>query len=163
MELTDKRVLLTGASSGIGRALAKELARSGARLVVAARRVELLQELADELATAGLPSPVTLRADLAVRGEATRLAAAGEAELGGVDILINNAGGGVGGSTWMVADDDKARQTLEVNYWSPLALIAALVPAMRERGSGAVVNVSSIAQVTNLWHMGHYCSSKAAM
>src|SRR5438270_13980919 len=99
MELTDKRVLLTGASSGIGRALAKELARSGARLVVAARRVELLQELADELASGGLPSPVTLRADLAVRGEATRLAAAAEAELGGVDILINNAGGGVGGST----------------------------------------------------------------
>jgi short-subunit dehydrogenase len=102
-------------------------------------------------------------ADLAERGAASGLAAEAHSALGGVDVLINNAGGGVGGSTWRVGDREEAREAFEINLWSPLALIAALVPAMRERGSGAVVNVTSMAQAMPLWGMGHYSASKAAL
>lgn len=163
MLLADQRILLTGASSGIGRAMAIELAASGARLAIVARRQTLLEELAAEIAEAGHERPDVLVADLAERDAATNLAAQARERLGSIDILINNAGGATGGLQWVVGDHDKARHALELNYWTPLALIEALVPAMRERAHGAVVNVTSGVQVMPLWFMGHYCASKAAL
>jgi uncharacterized protein len=158
-----RRILLTGASSGIGRALARELAARGAALAVAARREGLLEELAGEIEREGGSRPVVLASDLSKRGAAAELAQRATAELGGVDALVNNAGGGVGGTQWAVGDHDAAREAFEVNFWSPVALAAALVPPMRERRSGAVVNVTSMAQVTTMWAMGHYMASKAAL
>src|SRR2546428_3667452 len=155
MELSGQRTLLTGASSGIGRAVAIELAARGSRLAIVARRQALLEELAEEIARAGHERPQVLVADLSERGAATEVAAQAIERLGGVDILINNAGGAAGGLQWVVGDHDKARGALEVNYWTPLALIKALVPAMRERDHGAVVNVTSGVQVMPLWFMGH--------
>jgi uncharacterized protein len=163
MMLSGQRVLVTGASSGIGRALAHELARRGAILAIAARRVELLEELGEEIVAAGAGRPVVIAADLCERGNAARLAATAAERLGSIDVLVNNAGGGVGGSQWAVGDADAAREAFEVNFWSPLALVQAVVPAMRERGSGAVVNVTSVGQVMPLWAMGHYAASKAAL
>src|SRR5207244_4240475 len=92
-------------------------------------------------------------------------ALANEAEetLGGIDILVNNAGGGVGGRIAAVADRDEAREAFETNYWSPLALINALLPAMAERGWGAVVNVTSMAQVSTWPGFGGYAATKAAL
>src|SRR3954469_15837829 len=162
-KVKDAPVLLTGASSGIGRELALVLAARGARLAVSARRRELLESLADEVAARGGVRPVVVDADLAQRGAAAWLAGEAVAALGRVDVLINNAGGGVGGSQWAVGDDDAARDAFEVNYWSPLALIGALVPAMRERRSGAVVNVTSIAQVNTWPAFGAYAATKAAL
>jgi short-subunit dehydrogenase len=161
--ITGKRILLTGASSGIGRALALEMAGRGAELAVAARREVLLGELGAEIEREGGRRPAVLVADLSKRGAATELAERATAELGSVDVVVNNAGGGVGGSQWAVGDHDAAREAFEVNFWSPVALTAALVPAMRERGSGAVVNVTSMAQVTTMWAMGHYLATKAAL
>jgi uncharacterized protein len=161
--LDGKRILVTGASSGIGRALARELAARGASLAVSGRRESLLHELAEEIAAGGGGRAAVLPADLSRRGEAARLAELATRELGEVEILVNNAGGGVGGSQWAVGDRDEAREAFEVNFWSPVALTAALVPAMRERGAGAVVNVTSMAQVTTLWAMGHYLATKAAL
>jgi short-subunit dehydrogenase len=158
-----RRILLTGASSGIGRVLARELAARGAALAVAARREGLLEELAGEIEREGGSRPVVLASDLSKRGAAPELAQRATAELGGVDALVNNAGGGVGGTQWAVGDHDAAREAFEVNFWSPVALTAALVPPMRERRSGAVVNVTSMAQVTTMWAMGHYLASKAAL
>lgn len=156
-------ILLTGASSGIGRAMAVELARCGARLAVVARRGELLESLADELAATGCPRPHVIVADLALRGAARDVAERARTALGDVDILVNNAGGGVGGAQYAVGDGDAGREAFEVNYWSPLALIAEIVPAMRARRRGAVVNVTSMAQVAAWPGFGAYASTKAAL
>src|SRR4051812_23607736 len=161
--LTDRNVLLTGASTGIGRELARALADRGARLVVTARSEERLRSLADEIAAGGRPRPHVVVADLARRGAAAELADQALAALGTVDVLINNAGGGVGGAQWTVGDDDAAREAFEVNHWSPLALTRALVPAMRARGDGAVVNVTSMAQINTWLGFGAYAATKAAL
>lgn len=149
MELDGKRVLLTGASSGIGWALAKALSAAGARLVLVARREERLRQLDSEL---------VIPADLSVPGQAERVAR----EAGAVDVLINNAGSGVGGSTWAVADKAEARRMFEVDFWTPLALIGALTPGIRERG-GAIVNVTSIRQVMAWPSFGHSAAAQAAL
>jgi uncharacterized protein len=161
--LEGSRVLLTGASSGIGRALARLLAGRGARLAVAARRGELLDGLADEIEATGGPRPAAIVADLSQRGAAADVAQRAQLELEGVDVLVNNAGGGVGGTQWRVGDGHEGRELLELNLWSPIALTTALVPTMRQRGHGAVVNVTSMSQVMPLWAMGHYSASKAAL
>jgi uncharacterized protein len=161
--LSGKRALVTGASSGIGRALALALAKSGVELAISARRAQALTALADEIAAAGGKRPVVLTADLSLRGEAAELGQRAIAALGQVDILVNNAGVGVGGSQVNVADGDEARTLFETNYWSALALTTALVPGMRERGSGTIVNVSSIGSITPMPLAGHYSSSKAAL
>jgi uncharacterized protein len=154
--------LVTGASSGIGRATALRLARRGARLAIAARRRELLESLADEVAAEGLARPAVLVADLAQRDAAHALAQAAVERLGDVDILVNNAGGGVGGAMHAVGDGDAGREAFEINYWSPLALLQEFVPPMRRRGHGAVVNVTSMAQVTAWPGFGAYAATKAA-
>ncbi len=163
MQLYGKTALVTGASSGIGRALAKALAKQGVVLAVSARRKEALDRLADEIEKAGGKRPVVLTADLSKRGEARQLGALAVAALGRVDLLVNNAGVGIGGAQHVVGDDDMARELFETNYWSALALSAALVPAMRERRFGAVVNVASIGAFAPMPLGGHYCSSKAAL
>ena len=162
-DVAGKRILLTGASSGIGRALALELAPRAARLALVARREDRLESVADEVVARGGARPLVLVGDLARQGEAAALAERVLAELGVVDVLVNNAGGGVGGTQWRVSDSDEAREAFEVNFWSPVALTATLVPRMRERGDGAVVNVTSAAQVMPVWQMGHYAASKAAL
>lgn len=163
MQLSGKRALVTGASSGIGRAIAVALAKEGVRLAIAARRVAALTSLADEIEKSGGVRPVVLAADLSKRGEAEDLARRATAALGGVDLLVNNAGLGIGGTQVVIGDGDLARELFETNYWTPLALTRALVPAMRARGDGAVVNVSSVASLTPFPLTGHYASSKAAL
>jgi short-subunit dehydrogenase len=163
VQIAGSHVLLTGASSGIGRELAKELAARGAVLAISARRRRLLESLAKEIGDGGLPTPAVVEADLSQRGAASALAATAEEALGRIDVLINNAGGGVGGMISAVADRDEAREAFEINYWSPLALINALLPAMVERGGGAVVNVTSMAQVTTWPGFGGYAATKGAL
>src|SRR3954454_3509052 len=158
-EMEGKTVLLTGASGAIGSEVARRLAARGARLVLSARRAELLEQLADEVATAGAPRPLVAPADLARRGAAVELAAAA----GDGDVLINNAGASMQGLSWIVGDRDEARTVLETNLWSPLALIAALTPAMVRRGEGAIVNVGSLARVSPFPHLGVYAASRAAL
>jgi len=162
-ELTGSRALITGASSGIGRELAKELAARGALLAISARRRPLLESLAEEISAGGSTAPAVFEADLSRKGEAQALAVQATEELGRIDLLVNNAGGGVGGRISTVGDRDEAREAFETNYWSPLALIKALVPAMEERGRGAVVNVTSMAQVSTWPGFGAYAATKAAL
>jgi short-subunit dehydrogenase len=163
IQISGSRVLLTGASSGIGRELAKLLAARGAALAISARRRSLLESLAAEIAATGQEPPVVIEADLSRRGAARALAAEAEQALGGVDVLVNNAGGGVGGTIAAIGDRDEGREAFEINYWSPLALVNALAPAMTERRSGAVVNVTSMAQVTSWIGFGGYAATKAAL
>lgn len=161
-DLQGKNVLVTGASSGIGWQLAKVLAGEHARVAILARRRDRLEQLATELEVDGHEPPLILCADLGIRGAAAAAAAELLHARGPVDILINNAGGGVGGSTWAVADRDEARENFEVDFWSPLALIGALVPGMRKRGQGTVVNVTSIRQVFAWPSFGQNTAAQAA-
>jgi len=155
--LSGRRVLLTGASSGIGLEAARRLAAGGARLALVARRADRLNELAGEIDAVAIP------ADLSERGAAADVAARAEGALGGVDVLVNNAGGSLHGLTWVAGDRDEARTVFETNLWSPLALVAALAPQMVERGEGVIVNTGSLARVSPFPHLGHYAASRGAL
>lgn len=164
MDLAGKRVIVTGASSGIGRELAKQLAGQDAKLVLAARRQDLLQELAGEIAADGHPQPLVMQSDLSQPGAAAQLGADALRALGGtVDVVVNNAGTNLTGAQSLIADAAEARSVFEVNLWSPLALTAAVLPAMHAAGTGTVVNVTSTVQAVPLPLLGYYAASKAAL
>lgn len=163
VNLAGARALITGASSGIGRATAMALARQGTRMVLVARREPTLQALADTIASQGGERPVVLAADLSQRGSAAALAAQAEQPWGGIDILINNAGISLIGAQHVVGDEDLARLLFETNYWSPLALIKALTPDMQQRGQGCLVNVTSTLQAVPVPLLGYYSASKVAL
>jgi short-subunit dehydrogenase len=161
VELRGSKALVTGASSGIGRSIARELARRGSHVAIVARRRDLLDELATEIATAGDPTPLVVAADLSERGAAKRVAEQVMEALGQVDVLVNNAGLGLGARQDVVGDDDAARMVFEVNVWSPVALTRELAPGMKRTG-GAIVNVTSTSQVMTWPFMGYYSATKAA-
>jgi uncharacterized protein len=163
MDLRGKNVLITGASSGIGYATARALAAQGAIVAVSGRRVARLDELADIIASHGHVRPVVLAADLSRPGAAESLAARAVEALGTIDVVINNAAVEGVGSYADAGDDEESRELFEINYWSPFVLNRAVLPAMRARGFGALVSVSSLGAVTPVSGTGHYASSKAAL
>jgi short-subunit dehydrogenase len=128
-----------------------------------ARRGERLGELAREIAAGGNPAPVPLAADLGRRGAAAEVAAQAEDRLGGIDVLVNNAGASIQGLSWVAGDRDEARAVFETNVWSPLALTAAIAPTMVERGDGVIVNTGSMVQVAPIPHLGHYAATRGAL
>ncbi|GAA3390498.1 SDR family NAD(P)-dependent oxidoreductase [Cryptosporangium minutisporangium] len=163
LDLRGQRVVLTGASSGIGRVLAKQLAATGARIALVARRTDLLEELAKEVTADGHPKPLVLTADLSRAGVAVEVAHRAMDELGGVDILVNNAGASLTGALSRHSDSEAARAIFGTNLWSPLALGAAVIPSMRSQRHGTIVNVTSTIQSVPLPLLGYYASSKAAL
>jgi len=164
VDLHGKRIVLTGASSGIGRALAIALADKGAILVLAARRRELLDGVASEIEAAGHQRPIVVDTDLSTAGAAASLGMfALNALDGAVDVVINNAGANVTGPQSLIGDSALARTLFEVNVWSPLALTATLLPSMMAAGSGVIVNVTSTVQAVPLPLLGYYGASKAAL
>jgi short-subunit dehydrogenase len=154
------RILLTGASSGIGRELAGLLAASGARLALVARCEERLREVADELPGGG---HVVLPADLSRPGTAAELGERVAGLLGGIDVLINNAGVSAFGSPAVLGDDHQVRAAFETNFWSPLALARSVLPAMLRENRGTIVTVTSTVQAVPLPLLGYYSAAKAAL
>ncbi len=153
----DKIVLVTGASSGIGRALACRFAREGARLVLVARREDRLRRLAAELNKTGSTAGATvIVADLAETGACERVAA----EVGDVDVLINNAGLGTYGR-FAEQDFDEMRRMMELNMTALARLTHLLIPGMIERRSGWVLNVASMAAFQPMPYMSAYAASKS--
>ncbi|HEY1521839.1 MAG TPA: SDR family NAD(P)-dependent oxidoreductase [Solirubrobacteraceae bacterium] len=128
------RVLLTGASGGIGQAIARALAARGASLVLTGRRADALASLADEV------SGQALACDLSVRDQVSRLVA----EVGDVEILVANAAHPASGVLTEL-DQERIDHMLEVNLRAPIALARALAPAMASRGRGHLVFISSLA------------------
>jgi len=161
MEWQDKVVMITGASSGIGRALAIDLGKRGARLGLLARRKDLLDELVGELGTHGAKSlalPASVEDAAAVGAAAERL----RAEFGSIDVLIANAGiGGTGDPAELKARD--FAEVIEVNTIGAANCVAAVVPDMVARGSGHLVAISSLAAYRGLPKSAAYCASKAAV
>ncbi len=151
--------LVTGASSGIGADLARELARHGYNVVLTARRIEAMRVLADELKLLGAESTI-IAADLSKPGAAASLA--GEIESRGLllDVLINNAGLGAGGP-FHESDPARVAEMLYVNIVALTELTRALLPAMVARGRGRVMFVASTAAFQPGPSMAVYCASKA--
>ena len=140
VDLRGKRILLTGASSGIGEAAAEKFARRGATVVVAARRQELLDALVER-------SSGDVRAhacDLSDLDAVDELVAKVEEDLGGIDILINNAGRSIRRPLAESLERwHDVERTMVLNYYSPLRLIRGLAPGMRQRRDGHIINVST--------------------
>lgn len=163
VNLTDARILVTGASSGLGRELAVVLAGRGARLAVVARREAALHDLADELRGRGLRAPLVFAADLAQAGVPARVGAAALGALGGVDVLINNAGIHFVDALARAADGPPAREVFEVHLWAPLALTSAVLPSMLSQGRGTIVNVTAGMANLPAPFAGYYAASKSAL
>lgn len=157
MQLRGKNVVITGASSGIGRATALEMARRGADVVLAARRAERLEEVAAECRARGVRA-VAVPADVTKPEDCRRLIdAAGE-----IDVLVNNAGFAVLGP---IAGLPLAelREMMDTNYFGAVHCTQAALPGMLARGSGTIVNVGSITGLMGFARMGGYCATKFAL
>lgn len=168
VDLKGKRVLLTGASSGIGEAAAEKLARRGATVAVVARRQDLLDAVVARIAETGGPAGPRARAyacDLSDLDAVDELVATVEADLGGIDILVNNAGRSIRRPLEESLDRwHDVERTMTLNYYGPLRLIRGLAPGMLERRDGHIINVSTWGVKTESPPLfGVYNASKAAL
>lgn len=153
MELEGKVVLVTGASSGIGAALARRLVAGGCEVVAAARRRELLEALG---------AAACVRVDLSDPADALRLAEEVLDRFGRVDVLVNNAGVRIDAPAAQ-AGLEGLDQSFQVNALSPMVLAGRLVPGMVKRGEGVVANVLAPQVSPGRRGMGAYAASKAAL
>lgn len=156
MELQGKRVLVTGASRGIGRSIATAMAAAGAEVALVARDASALEELAGQLGGTAHP------ADLLDREQRDGLIARVEVEAGPVDVLVNNAGLHHGATLWDTTADSVAAQ-VDLNLLTPLELCRQAVPRMLERGRGHLVNIASLAAVASTPGMVAYAATKAGI
>ena len=162
--LRGKRVLITGASSGIGEAGAEAFAAKGAEVIIVARRADLLEDVAVRISgNGGLAT--ALPCDLSDLDAVDALADTVERRFGGVDILVNNAGRSI---RRPLADSldrwHDVERTMGLNYFSPLRLIRGLAPGMIERGDGHIINVATwgvLSEASPLFSV--YNASKAAL
>lgn len=155
---TDKTVMITGASSGIGKGLALEIAARGARLGLLARRQELLDELVGAVKGRAIAVAADVRDAQAMKTAADRV----REELGPIDILIANAGIGTSSHISQL-DPDHVANVIGINVLGAANSVAAVVPQMVERGQGQLVAISSLAAYRGLAKSAAYCASKAAL
>jgi uncharacterized protein len=156
MELCGKRVLITGASRGIGESLAHAFAEAGATVALVARTQDSIRALAAKLGGTAHP------ADLSDPTQIATLIRHVEDEAGPIDVLVNNAGV-ENPCGFTDAPDDDLRTVTEVNYLAPAALCRQVIPRMLRRGGGHIVNVSSMAGCSVLPGLVTYSASKAAL
>jgi short-subunit dehydrogenase len=156
----DAGALVTGASSGIGAAVAVALARDGARLCLTARRRDRLEEVAAACREAGSPSVALHDDDLADREAPARVFAAATKALGAVDVLVNDAGFAVPGLSEK-ADPDRVARMIDVNVGAHVALTRLALPGMLDRGRGWILTVSSMAGILPAPYQASYAGSKA--
>jgi len=141
LQLTNKTALVTGASQGIGRAIAKELAAEGVQTCIVARRKNLLDELAGEIVAAGGKEPKIVVIDVMEADASIRLAQTAEKALGKIDILINSAGGSK--SAIHVDTPDSAwEESMTLNFVRVRQLTHAVLPGMMQRQWGRIINIS---------------------
>lgn len=161
MTTARKVVVVTGASSGIGRESALQFARRGYDLAVAARRLPQLESLAEECRAAGARC-LPIATDVTRRDDCERLIATAERELGAIEILVNNAGFAIFDAIENAKPDD-LESMMQTNYFGAVWCTQAVLPRMLARGRGTIVMVSSIAGIMGYARMGGYCATKFAM
>src|SRR6185369_15829919 len=157
--MSSKKVwFITGSSTGFGRELAEELLEQRFRVVATARKPESLNELTEKY-------PETLRAvklDVTNREEVRAAIAGAISEFGRIDVLVNNAGYGSIGALEEF-EDEQIRRQFETNFFGPIDIIRAALPALREQKSGHIINFSSVGGFVSFPSAGLYCASKFAL
>jgi len=159
--LENKRVLVTGSTSGIGEGIAKRFAAEGATVIVNGRRAEQAERVAAEIRKAGGKTIVAI-GDLSDDDATARVVEIARAELGGIDALVNNAAGGEHQND-MTTPPAKWAEAYNINVLSMVRLIQRLLPLMQEQRWGRIINISSAAAVKPAPGMGAYSATKAAI
>jgi NAD(P)-dependent dehydrogenase (short-subunit alcohol dehydrogenase family) len=160
--LRDKVAVITGGSVGIGLAVAKGLAAEGAHVAIAARNVERLDAALLEITSVSRVRVVAVSCNVATLEGVAEVVRVAEKEFGGADILINNAGTG-SNETIMDADDEKWQSYWDLHVMAAVRLARGLVPSMRRRGGGVILNNASICAAQPLWYEPIYNVTKAAL
>ncbi len=158
-DLQGKVVLITGASSGIGRATAIEFHRAGSRVVIAARSKDKLDTLADEL---GGDRVLPLKMDATSEADRQSVLAMTREAFGSIDVLVNNAGWASFGTVQRIPMGN-VEQMIALNLVAPIALARDVIPEMLERGSGQIINISSVVGFQAIPRMTAYSATKAAL
>ncbi len=159
----EKTIFITGASSGIGRALAFELGKRGYKLALTARRADVLSEIKDEINRSHSPPAIAIRKLDVTDGDAVFSVFSEMArELGGIDIVLANAGVGLGERVGR-GDFEKAKQTIDVNLTGAIATLDAAAQYFLEKGEGHMVGISSVAAFRGMPKSAAYCASKAGL
>jgi NAD(P)-dependent dehydrogenase (short-subunit alcohol dehydrogenase family) len=159
--LTGKVAIVTGASKGIGKAIAEEFAREGAHVSICARGQEDLEQAAQALRQHGV-TVVAIAADVAKAEEAPRVINATLQALGRIDILVNNAG-----TAWiehtLTTTDEQWRECMEIDLYSAVRFTRGVAPHMRKQGGGRIINISTVGAHTPPQFVPDYNSAKAAL
>jgi 3-oxoacyl-[acyl-carrier protein] reductase len=148
LQLTGKRCLVTGASRGLGRSTAVMLAAEGSTIAVVARRAELLEELSEEIVNAGGIAPVMIVADVTADGAADKIINAANKGLGGVDVLINSAGGSR--PTSWDASESEWDEGMGLNFTALRRLSTAAIPGMQKNNWGRVINITGTVEPSGM-------------
>lgn len=161
-KLSGTIAVITGATSGIGRETAREFSKAGAKIVVAGRRKERLQELVNEIEAAGRDA-LALQTDVADQSQVEKLIETSVERFGRVDVLVNNAGVAIA-SRFLEMPLEDFRRLMDVNFWGAVYACRAAVPHMRkQQGGGVILNVSSIFGKRGMPFETAYCASKFAL
>jgi len=152
------RWLITGCSTGFGREIARAALEAGHSVVVTARRAAAVQDFADEFGERALP----IALDVTDGGQVAAAVTTAEKAFGGVDVLVNNAGHGYL-SAVEEGEDAEVRKLFDVNYFGAVDMIKAVLPAMRTRGSGHIINISSMTGLVANPPNAYYSSTKFAL
>ncbi|MGH7141402.1 MAG: SDR family NAD(P)-dependent oxidoreductase [Minisyncoccia bacterium] len=157
MEIRNSAAIVTGASHGIGRALAQQLGGRGARVALVARSKDELEALAAEL-----PGAIAIAADLGKADDIRRLVAETKKAFGRIDLLVNNAGQGLRSPLEKTSVDDY-RAIIELNVVAPLIAMQEVMPLMRAQGDGIILNISSMVSKNYIPNLAGYASTKYAL
>ncbi|GMV68841.1 MAG: 3-ketoacyl-ACP reductase [Pseudomonadota bacterium] len=161
-DLTGKVAVVTGASKGIGEAIARALGEFGATVVVSSRRLEAVETVAEQLRAAGIEASA-VAAHMGDMAQARALMDEVIARHGGVDIIVNNAATNPVFGPMMNADESVFQKIMAVNVQGPLELCKRAVPVLRSRGGGSIVNIASVGGLNPERMLGLYSVSKSAL
>jgi short-subunit dehydrogenase len=161
VDLRDKVIVITGASSGFGEQIARQCSRRGARVILAARSLERLDQLADQLGARD-GRALAVAADVTAAADVAQLAATAQERFGGVDVLVANAGFGTL-DTIAEAPIEDFQEMVEVNLLGTVRCVKALLPDMLRRRGGQIVVMGSIAGLVAAHNMGFYTATKFAL
>jgi dehydrogenase/reductase SDR family protein 4 len=157
--LKDKVAIVTGASRGIGRAIAEVFAREGARVIICGRKQETLDQVAQAIGPAVKP----VACHVGRLDQLEGMVAAANREFGRIDILVNNAGTNLAHGPCLEMTDDQFDKMIEINLKSAFRLVKLIAPGMCERGSGSIINIASMSGLRPQVHSLLYSMTKAAL